>query len=649
MSLTIYNYIVRIYLKNVIKILLILLLLISFNLNNYSYSLTSETVSQEEVDDTMKSYKGKILVLKESTKITPFNSFEKLCEQGYVDVVYYDKDYEYIFFTVKDNVNVSQVYHKGNDQQKTVQEKINEDNSKKNVNAILGYRTFNPKNEDFKYYLLKHNIQVFEQVSKNTQKSLGSNFFGFLFVGLLIFTLYKFVSRQREANSNSINNQVIINNDESTSIKFCNIAGNEEAKEEMTFLVDFLKNPEKYNKMGAEIPKGVIFYGEPGTGKTLMAKAIAGEANVPFFYASGSDFVEMYVGVGAKRVRDLFNKARNNSPCIIFIDEIDAVGGKRGMSNNNEKDQTLNQLLTELDGFNKSSQIVVIAATNRIDMLDSALVRSGRFDKHIAIRLPDIKDRENILKLHSKDKTLAWDVDFKELSKLTIGFSGADIKALLNEAAIIATIKDEDSISKIDIEEAYLKMITKANLVKNKSKSIEDKELVSYHEAGHAILTKLLTKNDVHKVTIIGTTNGAGGLTAITPKKMGLLSKKELYNEVKILYGGRAAEYIFFNEDEEQVTTGAINDIEKATTIIDNIICYYGMSDIGPIKFDNNNDKEKLFELRKKIAINLYSDSIKILKENKNMLDNIANALIEKETLSGDEIDNLMGITSLNC
>jgi cell division protease FtsH len=319
------------------------------------------------------------------------------------------------------------------------------------------------------------------------------------------------------------------------------------------------------------------------------------------------------------------------------------------MSNNNEKDQTLNQLLTELDGFNGGDQIVVIAATNRVDMLDSALVRAGRFDKHIAIRLPDIKDRENILKLHSKDKVLSLDVDFNELSKLTIGFSGADIKALLNEAAIIATIKDKNSISKADIEESYLKMITKANLVKNKNKNIEDKELVSYHEAGHAILAKLLTKNDVHKVTIIGTTNGAGGLTAITPKKMGLLSKKELYNEVKILYGGRAAEYILFNEDEEKVTTGAINDIEKATTIIDNIICYYGMSDIGPIKFDHNTDKEKLFELRKKIATNLYEDSIKILKENKSILDSIAKALIEKETLSGDEIDDLMGITSLNC
>jgi cell division protease FtsH len=636
-------------LKNITKILLIFLLFISFSFNNYSYGLTYETTSKEEkIDDRMKYYKGSILVLKDSTKITPFNYFEKLCESGYIDVVYYDKNYENIFFTVKDNANVVQVDYKGDNLQKTVEEKTNENRLKESKNAVFGYRTFNPQNQDFKYYLLKQNIQVFEQISDNPQKSSGSNFFGFLFIGILLFILYKFVLRKQDSNSYNLDNKVNTNNDESIPIKFCNIAGNEEAKEEMMFLVDFLKNPEKYNKMGAEIPKGVIFYGEPGTGKTLMAKAIAGEANVPFFYASGSDFVEMYVGVGAKRVRELFNKARKSSPCIIFIDEIDAVGGNRGMSNNNEKDQTLNQLLTELDGFNGSDQIVVIAATNRVDMLDSALVRAGRFDKHIAIRLPDVKDRENILKLHSKDKILSLDVDFNELAKLTIGFSGADIKALLNEAAIIATIKDKNSISKADIEESYLKMITKANLVKNKNKSIEDKELVSYHEAGHAILAKLLTKNDVHKVTIIGTTNGAGGLTAITPKKMGLLSKKELYNEVKILYGGRAAEYILFNEDEEKVTTGAINDIEKATTIIDNIICYYGMSDIGPIKFDHNTDKEKLFELRKKIATNLYEDSIKILKENKSILDIIAKALIEKETLSGDEIDDLMGITTLN-
>ena len=633
--------------KNIIKILLAVLIFVTTSFNNYSYGINYEVLPQQEkTNDIVKSYKGKVLVLKDSTKITPFNDFEELCESGYIDVVYYDENYENVFFTVKNNVNVVQVDYKGNNLQKTVEEKINEQKLKESKNAILGYRTFNPKSEDFRYYLLKNNVQVFEQVS-NIQNSSGSNFFGFLFISVIVFIAYRVITK-RQNSSYNINNKINLEENEPVSVRFTDIAGNEEAKEEMMFLVDFLKNPDKYNKMGAEIPKGVIFYGDPGTGKTLMAKAIAGEANVPFFYASGSDFVEMYVGVGARRVRDLFNKARKNSPCIIFIDEIDAVGGKRGISNNNEKDQTLNQLLTELDGFNASNKIVVIAATNRIDMLDSALVRAGRFDKHIAIRLPDVKDRENILKLHSKDKILSEDVDLVEISKLTIGFSGADIKALLNEAAIIATIKNENSISKQDIDEAYLKMITKASLVKNKNKSIEDKKLVSYHEAGHTVLAKLLTNNDVHKVTIIGTTNGAGGLTAITPNKMGLLSKRELYNEVMVLYGGRAAEYLLFNEDEEQVTTGALNDIERATAIIDNIICYYGMSDIGPIKFDYNSDKERLFELRKTIATSLYEDTIKILKENKSTLDNIAKALIEKETLTGDEVEDLMGLTNLN-
>jgi len=446
---------------------------------------------------------------------------------------------------------------------------------------------------------------------------------------------------------------------DNNKVTFANVAGLDEEKEEVAELIDFLKNPKKFQRLGARIPKGVLLVGPPGTGKTLLAKAVAGEANVPFYYISGSEFVELFVGVGASRVRDMFKQAKHSAPCLIFIDEIDAVGRQRGAGlggGHDEREQTLNQLLTEMDGFGANEGIIIIAATNRPDVLDPALLRPGRFDRQVQVNLPDAKGREEILKVHAKGKTFAKGVELKNISQRTVGFSGADLENLLNEAALLAVRRNKESITMLEIDEAHDRVLM-GPAKKSKKYTENDKKLVAYHEAGHAVLgIKLDGANDVQKITIIPR-GYAGGYTMMLPKEERFTStKKELLERIVGLLGGRVAEELIFNE----ITTGAHNDFEQATKIARAMVTEYGMSSLGPVQLEQQEgsvflgrdyNKSRNFsgqvayeidqEMRK-IIDECYKKAVKIIKENKDLLDLIANTLIEKETLTKEEIDYLV-------
>lgn len=425
------------------------------------------------------------------------------------------------------------------------------------------------------------------------------------------------------------------------SVRFKDIAGNESVRNDINFMVDFLKSPSRYREMGARMPKGIIFYGPPGTGKTLYAKAIAGEAGVPFFSVSGSDFVEMYVGVGAKRVRELFAEARKKTPSIVFIDEIDAVGKKRGLDNNTEKDQTINALLTELDGFSTEEGIIVIGATNRIDMLDDALIRPGRFDKHIAIPLPEYKDRLKILEIHGKNKRFDESVNFEDLAKLTIGFSGAGLESLLNESAILATSRGKNQIDFEDIDDAYYKVVMKGDKKSTKDTHADQLKLVAWHEAGHALVAKLLTKKSIPKITIVPSTSGAGGVTFIIPEKAGLHTKMDLLNDIKISYGGRIAEYLLMG-DYDLTTTGASQDIKHATNLIVGMIKEFGMTEeFGMLYLEDHFSKGSIIQEAKAISKKLYAETEELLTTYREKLADLAALLIERETIGEEELDGL--------
>lgn len=498
------------------------------------------------------------------------------------------------------------------------------------------FETDNPRDTNFKKYLLEKNIDV--SVIKIDKELLILNIILFVLkIAIWVFLIKLIYS----ATGASIFKKKEVQVKDIPNVKFSNIAGNNETKEDMKFLVEFLKNPNKYYEIGAKLPKGVVLYGPPGTGKTLTAKAIAGEAGVPFFTASGSDFIEMYAGLGAKRVRDLFEEARKNAPCIVFIDEIDAIGTRRGeIGGNSEKDQTINALLAELDGFNTKEPIIVMVATNRVEDLDPALIRPGRFDRHIAINLPDNNDRIDILKVHAKNKKIENDVDLEELAKLTIGFSGAALEALLNEAAIIAVNKGASKIRKEHIDDAYFKMVMKGHKKENKGETNKDElELVAYHEAGHALCAKLLTNNDVPKVTIIPSTSGAGGVTFNIPKKMGLFTKREVLNNIKVLYAGRAAEYIL-RGTEDEITTGASEDLKQATKYIHAYFSEFGMSEkYGMLKIE---DEKVYIDEAIKLSKELYEETLEFLENNKDKLEKIAEELIEKETLNEEDLDRII-------
>ena len=448
-------------------------------------------------------------------------------------------------------------------------------------------------------------------------------------------------------------------NDDRKKVTFDDVAGLTEEKEEVAELIEFLKSPKKFQKMGARIPKGVLLVGPPGTGKTLLARAVAGEANVPFYYISGSDFVELFVGVGASRVRDMFKQAKHNAPCLIFIDEIDAVGRQRGAGlggGHDEREQTLNQLLTEMDGFGENEGIIVIAATNRPDVLDPALLRPGRFDRQVTVNLPDVKGREEILAVHAKGKTFAKGVKLENIAKRTVGFSGADLENLLNEAALLTVRRNKDAITMSEIDEAHDRVLMGPAKV-TKKYTEKEKKVVAYHEAGHAVVgIKLEGANEVQKITIIprGT---AGGYNLMLPREETFLeTKKELLETISGLLGGRVAEELIFNE----VTTGAHNDFEKATKIARAMVTEYGMSDLGPVQFEHqessvflgrdynksrNFSSQVAFEIdqeQRKIINECYEKTKQIISENKELLDLIANTLLEYETITKEQIEYLV-------
>ena len=478
-----------------------------------------------------------------------------------------------------------------------------------------------------------------------------------LLVGLGFF----FLTRQIGGANKSMDfgkSRARLSND-TNKVTFKDVAGLKEEKEEVSELIDFLKNPKKFTKLGARIPKGVLLVGPPGTGKTLLAKAVAGEANVPFYFISGSDFVELFVGVGASRVRDMFKQAKHNAPCLIFIDEIDAVGRQRGTGlggGHDEREQTLNQLLTEMDGFGVNEGIIIMAATNRADVLDPALLRPGRFDRQVTVDLPDVREREDILRVHARNKVLAPSVKLEYLAKRTPGFSGAALENLLNEAALLAVRRNKDAITMSEIDEATDRVIGGPAKLSRKYTEHE-RRVVAYHEAGHAVLgIKLPNADDVQKITIIPR-GQAGGYTLMMPKEETYLAtKSELLERITGLLGGRVSEEIEFKE----VTTGAHNDFEKATKIARAMVTEYGMSDLGPVQLEQQEggvflgrdyNKSKNFsneiaheidkEVRK-IIDECYKQAKSLLLENRNLVKLIADALLEYETITKEQIDSLV-------
>lgn len=451
----------------------------------------------------------------------------------------------------------------------------------------------------------------------------------------------------------------MINAGEKNRITFDDVAGVDEEKEELQEIVEFLKNPKKFTDMGARIPKGVLLVGQPGTGKTLLAKAVAGEAGVPFYIISGSDFVEMFVGVGASRVRDLFEQAKKNAPCIIFIDEIDAVGRQRGAGlggGHDEREQTLNQLLVEMDGFSDNEGVIILAATNRPDVLDKALLRAGRFDRQIVVGSPDVKAREQILEVHARKKKLADDVDLKVIAKNTSGFAGADLENVLNEAALLAARRNYKEIGMKEIEDAMVK-VTMGPEKKTRVRSEKENRLVAYHEAGHAVVSRYLpTQDPVHQISIIPR-GMAGGYTMYRPTEdKSFMSKTEMEENIVSLLGGRVAEALILND----ISTGASNDIERASQIARNMVTKYGMSEkVGTVMFgggegevflgrdfaqtkDYSEETAALIDEEvKRIVQTAYEKAVKILTEHVDKLHAVAGVLMEKEKIEGEEFDNI--------
>jgi len=481
---------------------------------------------------------------------------------------------------------------------------------------------------------------------------------------VIIFILFFFLMNQAQGGGSRVMNfgksKARLYNDEKKKVRFKDVAGADEEKQELVEVVEFLKDPRKFSELGARIPKGVLLVGPPGTGKTLLARAVAGEAGVPFFSISGSDFVEMFVGVGASRVRDLFENAKKNAPCIIFIDEIDAVGRQRGAGlggGHDEREQTLNQLLVEMDGFGANEGIIIIAATNRADVLDPALLRPGRFDRQITVDRPDVIGREAVLKVHSRNKPLSPEVDLKAIAQRTPGFSGADLENLLNEAALVAARRDKKKIDMLDIDEATDRVIA-GPAKKNKVISEKERKIVAFHEAGHTVIGQVLDEAEmVHKVTIVPR-GQAGGYAVMLPKEdRYFMTKPELLDKITGLLGGRVAEEVVFGE----VSTGAHNDFQRATGIARRMVTEFGMSDkLGPLQFgqsqggnvflgrDFNNEQNYSDKIAYEIDVEIqtiikecYAKATDIIKTHREKLDLLANTLLEVETLDAKAIKSL--------
>ncbi len=546
--------------------------------------------------------------------------------------------------------------------------------SNESVYYLTGKLKDYKENETFEAKAIEPQIEAIEEYIKvneikeyQTESDPGSSTILYIIVQvlpliILVVISYILFSKLASTNKGSMDfgkSRAKLSDDKHQA-KFSDVAGLKEEKEEVKELIDFLKNPKKFQKLGARIPKGVLLVGPPGTGKTLLARAVAGEANVPFFYISGSDFVELFVGIGASRVREMFKDAKRSAPCLIFIDEIDAVGRQRGTGlggGHDEREQTLNQLLTEMDGFGENEGIIIMAATNRPDVLDPALLRPGRFDRQVTVSLPDSQEREAILKVHSKNKILGKDVNLRNLSLRTPGFSGADLENLLNEAALLAVRRNKEAITMDEIDEATDRVLMGPAKV---SRKITDKEkrLVAIHEAGHAVIgLKLEDANEVHKITIIPR-GIAGGYTMMLPReeKIAILTKKELIAQITGLLGGRVSEEMFLNE----ITTGASDDFKKATNIARSMVTEYGMSDLGPIQYEQKSDSvflgrdygktqnfsdkvaHEIDEEVRKIVDECYKSAQKILKENEKLVHLLADSLVERETLTKEQIDSLV-------
>ena len=501
------------------------------------------------------------------------------------------------------------------------------------------YTVPNPKTENFTEYLLVNNITV-----SYGQGSLAANLLRIslllTIVGLILWYTRKGTNNKPTITDSNKKSKNI------TSITLAQVAGNVEAKSMVSDIINFIKEPEKYASVGARMPKGLLLYGPPGTGKTLMAKAIAGEANVPFYAMSGSDFVQMYVGVGASRIRSLFQKAKKNEKAVIFIDEIDAIGKKRARNasaSNDERDQTLNALLTEMSGFHDNQGIVVIGATNRLDTLDEALLRPGRFDRQIEIGLPDVNSREKILSLHARTKPMSDDVDLSALAKSTVFFSGAMLENLLNEAAIFAANDSQQIINKEHIDKAFYTVIAGAPKTDRSFITERDRMITAYHEAGHALATTLLQPDHyISKVTIIPSVRGAGGFNLSIPKDTFYQTQKQIIANIQVLLAGRAAEELIFGAEE--VTTGASNDIQKASSLVSDYINKFGMDhELGLFSMEvlDESCDSKLIDKCRTLMNSLYEETKTLLENQLLLLESISAELLEKESLNGDDIKSI--------
>ncbi|MBW4829605.1 MAG: ATP-dependent zinc metalloprotease FtsH [Clostridiaceae bacterium] len=561
-----------------------------------------------------------------------YSEFVRLGEEGKIVSVEVDND-EIIFVVKSENKKSGKLYKANNMKDPDLVGKLEEW-------GVKEYTAKSQKVSMAQYFLTSWVIpiifimMIWNFISRSISKRMGGNVMNF---GEKVGTIYA----ENEAN-----------------VTFDDVAGQDEAKESLQEIVDFIKNQEKYTKIGAKLPKGALLVGPPGTGKTLLAKAIAGEAKVPFFSISGSEFVQMFVGMGASRVRDLFKQAQEKSPCIVFIDEIDAIGKKRdsgGIGGNDEREQTLNQLLTEMDGFDSSSGVVILAATNRPEVLDPALLRPGRFDRRIIVDIPDLKGRIKILEVHSKDIKLGPDVNLEDIAKATPGAAGSDLANMVNEAALRAVRFGRNEVMQEDLMESIETVIAGAEK-KDRIMSQKEKEAVAYHEAGHAVVAAMLEGTDpVAKITIVPRTMGSLGYTLQLPEKEKyLISKEDLQNELGILFGGRSAEEVKFN----LVSTGASNDIEKATEIARNMVTRYGMSekfgmmgletasgqylDGGTNKNYSETTGKEIDDEVLKLIKNGHETAKKILKDNIELLDSVARKLLEVETISGEEFNAMV-------
>ena len=574
----------------------------------------------------------------------PYNEFVQMVDKNQVEYVFYEESNSsnIQFLPTKKYLSDKKITVTDKYVQITENLATSKDTSVKASeipsDGALKFVTENPGDEKFKTKLLDKGIRVFTIQQQISMMMIALTMLNaFLPILILFGALVYFQKRMEPADTEPIT--------DIPDTKFTNIAGYDGLKNDSKFILDFLKKPDSYEKIGARLPNGILFYGPPGTGKTLMAKAIAGEASVPFYKVNGSDFVELYVGLGARRVRKLYKTARETAPCIVFIDEIDSIGSARGNHRgSSEDDKTLTALLNELDGFSAKNGVITIAATNRLEDLDPALVRPGRFDRQVSVPLPNKEERKDILDLYAKGKKMSSDISIQKLADKTIDFSPSELENLLNEAAIKAVTRGGNVIEQQDIDDSYLKIIIKGDKKEDKSQTENERKVIAYHEAGHAVVGHVLGK-PILEVSVIGTTSGAGGYTLSQPKE-GLRSKQDMKNEIKELYGGRAGEMIIAG-DSDEITVGAMSDIKQATKIIDSLITVLGLNGtlINLEELGIGRPTDDIIDQAKKISDEMFAETVDILKKNRKKLDAVANMLLEKSLIDGVTFKKIMDET----